>query len=303
MAPTSRNQRQQSRASFHPSNDTATYRDLLLFEERLKTNAAQLQRRKSRYQLFLFHLLIAIAFLLSEVLLQTSFLDIPYTNLLRKVLPDVYGGAGNLKPHPYFASGLLFVLVTALLLFFASGMYAEKIAYANRYVPHANKALRNFNMYLNVRRPPLRSAFSISPFPFVFHRPTQSRAPSPTPRPSNAPAPMAPIPPANSPRGELIFSSRVDRGFRESYERYRAAFERRRDERERDERGKTWTGRIANKMPWNQPPNPPPALAALSRTASGRGRGSIVGTPLGSRRSSPMPRPGTRDSPAVRTID
>jgi hypothetical protein len=81
---------------------------------------------------FLFHLLIAIAFLLSEVLLQTSFLDIPYTNLLRKVLPDVYGGAENLKPHPYFASGLLFVLVTALLLFFASGMYAEKIAYANR---------------------------------------------------------------------------------------------------------------------------------------------------------------------------
>jgi hypothetical protein len=81
---------------------------------------------------FLFHLLIAIAFLLSEVLLQTSFLDIPYTNLIRKVLPDVYGGVENLKPHPYFASGLLFVLVTALLLFFASGMYAEKIAYANR---------------------------------------------------------------------------------------------------------------------------------------------------------------------------
>ncbi|KAG0696187.1 hypothetical protein DFH29DRAFT_1083022 [Suillus ampliporus] len=303
MAPISRNQRQQSRASFHPSSDTATYRDLLLFEERLKTNAAQLQRRKSRYQLFLLHLMIVIAFLLSEVLLQTSFLDIPYTNLLRKVLPDVYGGAENLKPHPYFASGLLFVLVTALLLFFASGMYAEKIAYANRYVPHANKALRNFNMYLNVRRPPLRSTFSITSFSFIFHRPTQPRAPSPTLRPSKAPAPMAPIPPANSPRGELIFSSRVDRGFRESYERYRAAFERKRDERERCERGKTWTGWIANKMPWNQPPIGPPVLVAPSRTASGRGRGSVVGTPLGSRRSSPMPRPGTRDTPAVRTID
>jgi hypothetical protein len=55
-----------------------------------------------------------------------------YTNLLRKVLPDAYEGAENSKPLPYFASGLLFVLVTALLLFFASGMYAEKIAYANR---------------------------------------------------------------------------------------------------------------------------------------------------------------------------
>jgi hypothetical protein len=48
MAP--RNQRQQSKAFFYPSSDTATYRDLLLFEERLKSNAAQLQRRKSRYQ-------------------------------------------------------------------------------------------------------------------------------------------------------------------------------------------------------------------------------------------------------------
>ena len=48
MAP--RHASQQSRASFHPPNDPATYRDVLLFEERLKTNAATLQRRKSRYQ-------------------------------------------------------------------------------------------------------------------------------------------------------------------------------------------------------------------------------------------------------------
>jgi hypothetical protein len=150
-------------------------------------------------------------------------------------------------------------------------------------------------MYLNVRRPPLRSTFSISPFSFLSYRPTQPHAPSPTPRPSHAPAPMAPIPPANNPRGELIFSSRVDRGFRESYERYRAAFERKRDERERDERGKTWMGWFVNKMPWNQPQIAPPLLVAPSRTASGRGQGSVIGTPIGYRRSSPMLRPGTKD--------
>jgi hypothetical protein len=47
---------------------------------------------------------------------------------MRKVLPDI-------EPpplHPYFASGLLFVGVTTLVLFFASGMYSEKIAYANQ---------------------------------------------------------------------------------------------------------------------------------------------------------------------------
>ena len=35
---------------FHPPNDSATYRDLLLFEERLKSNALILKRRKRRYQ-------------------------------------------------------------------------------------------------------------------------------------------------------------------------------------------------------------------------------------------------------------
>jgi len=39
-----------SKGSYHPPNDAATYRDLLLFEERLKTNAASLQGRKARYQ-------------------------------------------------------------------------------------------------------------------------------------------------------------------------------------------------------------------------------------------------------------
>lgn len=38
-----------------PVSDAATYRDLLLFEERLKTNAARLNRRKRKYQCMLFN--------------------------------------------------------------------------------------------------------------------------------------------------------------------------------------------------------------------------------------------------------
>lgn len=34
---------------FHPAADTSTYRDLLLFEERLKMNAEMLRRRRRRY--------------------------------------------------------------------------------------------------------------------------------------------------------------------------------------------------------------------------------------------------------------
>jgi hypothetical protein len=49
---------------------------------------------------------------------------------------------------------------------------------------------------------------------------------------------IPPIPPTTNPRGELIFSSRVSPQFKEGYERYRAAFERRRTEKFREERWK-----------------------------------------------------------------
>ena len=139
--------------AFFPANDHATHRDLLLFEERLKTNALLLNRRKSRYQcalcpisrwmyvflahlssVFLFQLIGTIVFLLSEVLLQTSFLSILSRFLLRHALPEHYGPDDDFRVHPYFVSGLLFVAVTTLVLFFASGMYSEKIGYANRCV-------------------------------------------------------------------------------------------------------------------------------------------------------------------------
>jgi hypothetical protein len=109
-----------SRGSFSPPNDTATYKDLLLFEERLKINAASLQRRKSRYQLFLLQLLVVIAFLLSEVLLppSSSLLAIPYKFILQHLLPDIYTSETEITLHPYVASGLLFVNVTTLVLFF-----------------------------------------------------------------------------------------------------------------------------------------------------------------------------------------
>nr|GAT57094.1 predicted protein [Mycena chlorophos] len=232
----------------YPQNDVATYRDLLLFEERLKSTAASLQQRKARYQLFLVQLLCVIAFLLLEVLLP----------------PDI---------------SLIAIPLRAVL-----------IAYANKYVPHANKTLRSFNMVLNVRQPPLRSKLKLwhlNPLAFFIPRPpieetvptpvstpSHSRVPSLVSPPSNpkspkspgsgpgsssttltythlspvtqtlptqspsppTPIPIAPMPPTTNPRGELRFSSRIDKAFREGYERYRANFERRRAEREQQAR-------------------------------------------------------------------
>lgn len=190
-----------------------------------------------------------------------------------------------------------------------------------RYIPHANRALRSLNMYLNVRQPPLRTKIPFSPFSFLFPRtvpatstpstPTatsplatplgQRRSPSPS-RVSkrSSSVPIAPIPPSSNPRGELIFSSRVDRSFRESYERYRNAFDRRREERERAAYEVTWTGWICVKILRLRRPlifgNMPTGLAGGggSGTATPLGRagsatGSMRGTPSSSRRSSPVP--------------
>lgn len=60
-------------------------------------------------------------------------MTIPYKLALRKAFPDTYGEEVHVHLHPFIAKGLLLVTVTTLALFFASGLYSEKIGYANRY--------------------------------------------------------------------------------------------------------------------------------------------------------------------------
>jgi hypothetical protein len=92
------------------------------------------RRLHSRPADFLAQLLVIITFLLAEVFLNTELLSIPYVHLLRRLLPDIYAVEGAPRPqlHPYVAWGMLFVSVTTLILFFASGLYSEKIGYANK---------------------------------------------------------------------------------------------------------------------------------------------------------------------------
>jgi hypothetical protein len=82
---------------------------------------------------FLLHLLVVIAFLLTEVILpqESSLLSIPCKFAIQKILPDSYHRT-EFAIHPYITTGLLFISVTTLVLFFASGMYSEKIGYANK---------------------------------------------------------------------------------------------------------------------------------------------------------------------------
>lgn len=163
---------------------------------------------------------------------------------------------------------------------------------------HANRALRSFNMYLNVKYRPLRSRIFVNPLAFLSRgeegevQPPSLRTPSPDRRRKRGTSvPIPPIPPSSNPRGELIFSSRVDRNFRESYERYRAAFERKREEHQLTEAAKTWRGWRA--WPWNWFQRrllPSPQTRGHSPSNSIASTESAASTPGSSRRSSPVPR-------------
>ncbi|KXN81988.1 hypothetical protein AN958_03335 [Leucoagaricus sp. SymC.cos] len=299
-----------ARSTVYPTADHATFRDLNIFEQRLKETAAALKHRKSRYQLFLAQLLVAIAILLVEVLLppEVSILSIPYNALLRWLLPEIYTPDQVVLLHPFFSTGLLFVSVTTLALFFASGTYSEKISYANKYVPHTNRSLRSFNMYFNTRKPPLHSKFRWNPLSFFFPRPEHTHSTSPPPSRSPSPPtagrnrsqsgsrPIPSIPPATNPRGELIFSSRVDKTFREGYVKYRTAFEKKREEAIRQineqKRIERWWWLYKLRF-WAPPPTPssliPPTFSRTVSNSSSRGRG---GTP----RSGTPPTPGSSSS-------
>src|ERR1700761_6713083 len=152
-------------------------------------------------------------------------------------------------------------------------------------------------MYFNARPPPIVSY--LNPLSFLFPRPTPAFPSQSQPyktasstSPTRRGATLAPIPPSTNPRGELIFSSRVDRTFRESYERYRAAFEKKREERERIERNsKRWYLRY---LPfWKSKEIPIPIRLP---------RDGLTPSPSQSRRSSPAPGRGTMRRTRARQI-
>ncbi|CAE6534861.1 unnamed protein product [Rhizoctonia solani] len=288
-----------NRSGFQPPNNATTFKDLLHFEERLKINAAMLKKRKRKYQAFLVQLILVILVLTSDVVLNTPFVASPinlmiphFDNRIRIPLliwwldqpeQDISPITAPLHLHPYIIPGLWLVSVTTLILFFASGLYSEKISYANRYVPQANRALRNFNLHLNVHTQPIGPP---GPLKYLFPRPTPPSTPTSATTAQTLrkgairKAQLNPIPPTTNPRGELIFSSRVDRPFREAYERYRSVWERKREEHLAANR-RAWLGWL-----WFTSNKPAPV------GTPGKDRGRSTPTPGSSRT------PSRRSSPA-----
>ncbi|KZV81385.1 hypothetical protein EXIGLDRAFT_658323, partial [Exidia glandulosa HHB12029] len=134
-------------APFYPPADASTYRDLFLFEERPKANAAKLKRTETRYQGPHPPLSSVLSSLIHRPVSAVSWpsksssssysrarscLDFiqfmlvrPTGSFLRDFLPT----------FPYLEAVGLFVAVMTLVLFIATGTYTEKISYTNKYVP------------------------------------------------------------------------------------------------------------------------------------------------------------------------
>ncbi|KAF9359919.1 hypothetical protein BGX34_008065 [Mortierella sp. NVP85] len=96
------------------------YRDLMMFEERLKQNMIRLKKRQQKYEAFLGSLVVVIAYCAFATFYHPS--QTYYVHLL----------------HKFF----LLLSATTLFLFFATGMYSEKLGVSS-------KVLRVFNMHFN----------------------------------------------------------------------------------------------------------------------------------------------------------
>ncbi|KAI8077589.1 Spo7-like protein-domain-containing protein [Thamnidium elegans] len=109
------------------TNNQATYRDLVIFEERLRGNMTRLVKRKRKYESLLVSLFIILTYFFYAVFLDPS--KVFMFHLINTVaLLAVAGG---------------------LVFFYRSGMYSEKIVYAQKFVPHCNNALQAFNLEFN----------------------------------------------------------------------------------------------------------------------------------------------------------
>lgn len=116
--------------------------------------------------------------------------------------------------------------------------------FSRRFVPQANRSLQSFNMFLNMRtvsRPAWyerwwSSSQEIQPERRILFGHYGRRTRIFTGNTS--------VPPTKNERGEIVFSSRVNSEFREGYERYRNAFERKRREKLESKR------RVASRWSW-----------------------------------------------------
>ncbi|KAI9027478.1 Spo7-like protein-domain-containing protein [Phycomyces nitens] len=113
-------------------SDQIAYRDLVIFEERLRSNMTRLLQRKKKFEALLCFLLCSLTYFFYAVFVDPS--KSFFFHLLNTVA--------------------LLVSAGSLVFFYRSGMYSEKILFASKFVPHCNRALQSFHLQFSPRSRP-----------------------------------------------------------------------------------------------------------------------------------------------------
>ncbi|GAN03815.1 conserved hypothetical protein [Mucor ambiguus] len=118
-------------------NNTATYRDLVIFEERLRGNRTRLLKRKRKYETLLVSLFASLAYFFYAVFIDPSKVSVINRSVFMFHLLNTI---------------TLLSVAGGLVFFYRSGMYSEKIVFAQKFVPHCNIALSSFNLQFNTEQ-------------------------------------------------------------------------------------------------------------------------------------------------------
>ena len=107
--------------------------DLILFEERIRLNAARIQTATWRWKVFLVCLILSL--LLASFLSLRVYLDASFTLRNRKTTPWQFV--------------VLFLLAGLSFLFFVSGLFKQKLLHHSRFIAQCNRSLRIYNMQVD----------------------------------------------------------------------------------------------------------------------------------------------------------
>eukprot|EP01118_Nematostelium_gracile_P004924 TRINITY_DN15874_c0_g1_i1.p1 TRINITY_DN15874_c0_g1~~TRINITY_DN15874_c0_g1_i1.p1 ORF type:complete len:130 (-),score=20.36 TRINITY_DN15874_c0_g1_i1:93-482(-) len=111
-----------------PIDPNTQLNDVYIFEQKLRESLIQAHRERKIYQFLLF--VICSTFLISSINLVYSFINQREVSLFEYL-------------YVILTSGFLF-------MFWMLGLYNDKIAYAKKYLPRCNAALRSFNISYNM---------------------------------------------------------------------------------------------------------------------------------------------------------
>ncbi|KAI9202452.1 uncharacterized protein BJ171DRAFT_180452 [Polychytrium aggregatum] len=132
----------------HLRLDERTFKDLAIFEERLRMNMERFNSSRRRWEAA-FCMVILALFFFAYMLWSDKTVD----------------EEGRTRPNLLFFGGFIF-FAGVLLWFIASGTYTEKVIKPAKYIVQANRALKPFNMELGRERPNELSFYSRIPRKF-----------------------------------------------------------------------------------------------------------------------------------------